>query len=58
MQCLAKSPSALATYGVVCTTFGGVTETPILILRIAGQFGCAAAAPGHPAAIAHDGQRR
>src|SRR5882672_1122972 len=44
MQCLANRPSALATCGVVCATFGGVTETPMLILRTSLQS-CAAA--GH-----------
>src|SRR5262249_27316593 len=41
-------PSCLATNGVVCATFGGVTETPTLILRMSLQScaaaGCAAAA--------------
>src|SRR2546421_11108086 len=39
MQRLAKRPSALATYGDVCTTLGGATETPTLTLRIVGQLG-------------------
>src|ERR1043166_7200486 len=39
MQRLPKRPSALATYGDVCTTLGGATETPTLILRIVGQLG-------------------
>src|SRR5262245_16517937 len=42
MQRLAKNPSSLATWGEVCTTLGGATETPILILRITLQL-CAAA---------------
>src|SRR5215470_19386577 len=42
MQRLAKKPSSLATWGEVCTTLGGATETPILILRITLQL-CAAA---------------
>src|SRR5262249_34236983 len=46
MQRLANSPRALATDGEVCTTLGGATETPTLILRMVGQLGapCAAAA--------------
>src|SRR5262245_18729568 len=45
MQLLAKKPSSLETYGAVCTAFGGATDTPILILRMVGQFGafCASA---------------
>src|SRR5215475_13604936 len=42
VQRLAKNPSSLATWGEVCTTLGGATETPTLILRIALQL-CAAA---------------
>src|SRR5262249_17382395 len=42
MQRLAKNPSSLATWGEVCTTLGGATETPILILRITLQL-CAVA---------------
>ena len=45
MQCLANRPSSLATNGVVCTTFGGVTETPILILRISLQSARPRASP-------------
>src|ERR1700676_3253482 len=33
MQCLAKNPRALAMKGAVCTTLGGATEMPTLILR-------------------------
>ena len=51
MQRLAKNPSSLATWGEVCTTLGGATETPILILRIALQF-CAAAPRVAASAIA------
>ena len=43
MQCLANRPSALATNGVVWTTFGGVTETPTLILRMPSLQSAAAA---------------
>src|SRR5262249_46230833 len=42
MQCLAKRPSSFATYGAVCTTFGGAEDTPTSILRIVGQL-CASA---------------
>src|SRR3954467_14121028 len=39
MQRLAKKPRSLAIYGEVCTTFGGATDTPILILRMVVQLG-------------------
>jgi len=39
------------TCGEVCTTLGGATETPILILRITLQF-CAAAPRAPASAIA------
>src|SRR5674476_1164603 len=48
MQCLANKPSALATNGVVCTTLGGVVDTPTLILRISLQSGVPAADAGTP----------
>src|SRR5262245_30544918 len=51
MQRLAKKPSSLATWGEVCTTLGGATETPILILRIALQL-CAAASRAAASAMA------
>src|SRR6266478_7760830 len=51
MQRLAKNPSSLATWGEVCTTLGGATETPILILRITLQL-CAAASRVAASAIA------
>src|SRR5215471_18951460 len=51
MQRLAKNRSSLATWGEVCTTLGGATETPILILRIALQL-CAAASRAAASAMA------
>src|SRR4051794_22988149 len=58
MQRLAKKPSSLATYGEVCTTFGGATDTPILILRMVVQLGAfcatASAEPNAAQTVASD----
>src|ERR1700730_12368886 len=43
MQRLAKKPSAFAIYGAVCTTLGGATATPTLILRCGPAQVCAEA---------------
>src|SRR6185312_7490232 len=49
MQCLAKRPSAFATYGAVWMTFGGATEIPMVTLRRPpGQLCCACARDGVP----------
>src|SRR5215471_2895199 len=49
-QRLAKKPSAFAIYGAVCTTLGGATATPTLILRsdpvqVCAEAGVAMSAP-------------
>src|ERR1700730_602785 len=55
MQRLAKKPSAFAIYGAVCTTLGGATATPTLILRcgpaqVCAEAGVAMSAPRMKAA--------
>src|SRR5258705_12943969 len=57
MQRLAKKPSSFATYGDVCTTLGGATDTPMSILRMVGQLcaaaGCAFATTASAAMLSH-----
>src|SRR5438270_5803048 len=50
MHRLAKKPSARATNGDVCTTLGGATATPRVILRNGPVHDAAACSGGAPAA--------
>src|SRR5438270_90516 len=50
MHRLAKKPSARATNGDVCTTLGGATATPRVILRNGPLHDAAACSGGAPAA--------